>query len=244
MHKINQTKGSTLNFIYGFHTVTTTIKFQPERCKKLYIARKEDSAFIKKLAQQFGIPAETVERDFLEKKFRVSSDAQGLVLECAPFLYADVDELIDQAKALVILDSWQDAVNLGRAARAGLCFGMDGLVICKDRSVQVNALAEKAAVGALARIPVARVVNLSALQTKLKKAGFFIYGADEEGEIALKDCDFANKSALVIGQEGAGLRALTKKSCDVLVRIPMAVSDICLNAADAALLMMYESHNK
>jgi 23S rRNA (guanosine2251-2'-O)-methyltransferase len=239
MKKMSQ-KAHANNFIYGFHTVAATIKFQPERCKKLYIARKDDSSWLKKLGDEYGVSSELVERDLLQKKFNIGSDAQGVVLECSPFLYTDDEELINGATTIVVLDSWQDAVNLGRAARAALCFGIDGIVICKDRSAQINALAEKSAVGALARIPVARVVNLSLLFKKLKSSGFFIYGADEKGDISIKDCDFAKKSALVIGQEGAGLRMLVKKSCDMLVSIPMAQSDICLNAADAALLMMYE----
>jgi 23S rRNA (guanosine2251-2'-O)-methyltransferase len=141
---------------------------------------------------------------------------------------------------ILVLDSWQDAANLGRAARAALSFAAGLIIIGKDRSVQVSAAAEKSAVGALAQIPVARVTNLSAAIQKIKDAGFFVYGADERGSVDIKQCDFARKAAIVIGQEGEGLRELTKKNCDVLVSIPMAKADICLNAADTALVFLYE----
>lgn len=229
------------NFVYGLHTVMAVLRFQPERAKKLLIARKSDHEQLVKLAEKNGVLYEFVERTFLEKKFAVGSDAQGLVLQCSPFAYCHLEDLIEgHAQKILVLDSWQDAANIGRAARAALCFGADGIVICKDRSAQVNSAAEKSAVGALAQIPVARVVNLAAALTKLKEAGFFVYGADERGRTPIKDCDFAASVVIVVGQEGEGLRELTKKHCDMLVNIPMANTEICLNAADTALLILYE----
>lgn len=233
-------KNSPPNIVYGLHTVMATIQFQPERCKKLLIARQAESKELLGLARQMGVDVESVDRDYLERVFNVGKDGQGVVLLCSPFPYVSLESLIDGGKKILILDSWQDAANIGRAARAALCFGADGMVICKDRSAPINAASEKSAVGALARVPVARVVNLASAIKKIKEAGFFVYGADEGGEVELKQCDFAHKVALAIGQEGEGLRSLTKKSCDVMLRIPMANSDICLNAADTALIMLYE----
>jgi 23S rRNA (guanosine2251-2'-O)-methyltransferase len=230
------------DFIYGFHTISAVLKYQPERGKKLFIARK-DSLALKELAIKAQVPCELVDRSWLAKKFNVGTEAQGVVLLCSPFSYMELDELIKtKPQKILLLDSLQDSVNLGRSARAALCFGADAMIICKDRSAQINASAEKSAVGALARIPVIRVVNLAVAIKKIKEAGFFVYGADENGEIPIKRCDFANKSALVIGQEGEGLRCLIKKTCDVLIRIPMANTSICLNAADTALLILYELH--
>lgn len=232
------------NFVYGFHAVIAVLRYQPERCKKLLIARKNDVDELFALCKDNGIPYEIIDRTALEKRFDVGSDAQGIVLICSTFSYAALEDLLHPAaKKILVLDSWQDSVNLGRAARAALCFGADGMIICKDRSAEINAAAEKSAVGALCRIPVARVVNLAAAIQKIKEAGFFVYGADERGDVPLNTCDFANKAALVIGQEGEGLRSLTKKNCDLIVSIPMSSGEICLNAADTALLMLYQLSN-
>lgn len=229
------------DFIYGFHAVDQLLRYGAHRARKLFIARSKDHQGIEEKALAQGISCEYVERDYLEKRFRVGSEAQGLVLICAPFAYTPLDDLLlDPAHKLVILDTWQDSANIGRAARAALCFGASGLVICTDRAAQITSAAEKSAVGALARLPVARVGNLAAALKKIKEHGFFVYGADERGEYNIRDCDFASKVAVVIGQEGAGLRELTKKNCDVLVNIPMTQSDICLNAADTALIFLYE----
>lgn len=233
------------HIIYGFHAVEAVLRFSPHRAKKLFLARKQEAAYLEKLAFNSQVVCEYLERDALEKRFAVGSDAQGVVLIAAPFLYTPLEELLTkESKRLLILDTWQDAVNIGRAARAALCFGASGLVICTDRSAEVTAVAEKAAVGALARLPVSRVKNLASAMDKIKKSGFFIYGADERGPSGIASVDFASKVAVAIGQEGSGLRELTKKNCDVLVNIPMAVSDICLNAADTALIFLYELYGR
>ena len=228
------------DFIYGFHAIDQLLRYDAHRARKLFIARK-DHQEIEQRARSLGVSCEYVERDFLERRFRVGSEAQGLVLMCAPFSYTPLEDLlVNPAHKLVILDTWQDSANIGRAARAALCFGASGLIICTDRSAQITSAAEKSAAGALARLPVAPVGNLAGALKKIKEQGFFVYGADERGEISISRCDFASKVAIVIGQEGAGLRELTKKTCDVLVNIPMTNSDICLNAADTALIFLYE----
>lgn len=228
-------------FVYGRHTVMAVLRHQPERAKKLLIARASRADEIKNLARSVGVICEEIDRQKLETHFSVGSDAQGLVLLCEPFAYVDLDRIdLSSLKRILVLDSWQDAVNLGRAARGALCFGADLMVICKDRSAQITAAAEKSAVGALSEITVTRVVNLAQAIAKIKDAGFFVYGADERAKITVQACDFATKVALVIGQEGEGLRDLTKKNCDLLLSVPMASKEICLNAADTALILLYE----
>lgn len=238
--KYKKNSGGVDSFIYGMHTVMATMKHQPKRCKKLYLARK-DSAELIKLANKLGIEHEVIDRQLLHKKFAIESDSQGVVLLCSPFPYVESKSFLEhKVSRLLLLDTLQDNVNIGKIARSALCFGAHGIVICKDRSAQINAQAEKAAVGALAQIPVAKVTNLASFIVKLKELDFFVYGADMRGKSSLQQTDFAQKSALVIGQEGSGLRELTKKNCDMLIKIPMANEDICLNAADSALLMLYE----
>lgn len=226
-------------FVYGMHTVMAVLTYQPYRAKKLFITRKQDSDALISLAIQNHIDFEQVERNELEHRFLVSSDAQGVVLVCAGFDYVSLESILAKnPHKILLLDSWQDSVNVGRAARASLAFGADAIIMCKDRSVAINAHAEKAAVGALSQIPVSRVTNLSSAIDILKKHNFFIYGAAQEGDILLHKCDFANKTAIVVGQEGNGLRSLTKKQCDVLVSIQS--QNICLNAADSAMIFLYQ----
>lgn len=233
--------GSNHYFVYGLHTVMAILRYQPQRAKKLFLARIKSADEVKGLAEASGITVEYCERMDLEKRFSVSSDAQGVLLVCHPLHLLSLDELLHKKPTiLLLLDSLQDNINLGRIARSALALGAGGIVLTKDRSAQVNAAAEKAAVGAFAKMPVAQVTNLAMAITALKENDFFIYGADERGEVDLNKAQFAKKSAIVIGQEGEGLRELTKKKCDLLIKIPMQAPDICLNAADAALLFLYQ----
>lgn len=226
--------------VYGLHTVLGVLKNQSFRAKKLFIARK-DMKEVVDLAVMQKIHYELVDRQYIEKKFNLSSDAQGLAMICSPYSYLTTDEILfKKPKLLILLDELQDSINLGRIARLALSFGADALVICKNNSAKVSPMAEKASVGALSIIPVVEVNNLSSFIEKLKILNFFIYGADEHGSIEVNNVDFAEKIAVIIGQEGEGLRSLTKKNCDLLVKIPMKNSNICLNAADAALVFLYQ----
>ncbi|MCA9508437.1 MAG: RNA methyltransferase [Myxococcales bacterium] len=230
-----------INFIYGVHAVSAVLKYSPHRAYKLILARKKNEDELLTLARVANVSCDFIDRNALENRYRVGSDAQGVVLECAPFSYTPLEEIIERSESkIMVLDSWQDAANLGRAARAALLFGASGLIIATDRCAQITNAAEKSAVGALARLPVARVANLASALKKIAQSGFFIYGADQSGSVSLRDCDFAQKIAIVVGQEGEGIRPLIMKQCDMIVNIPMKSDDICLNAGDTALLFLYE----
>jgi 23S rRNA (guanosine2251-2'-O)-methyltransferase len=129
---------------------------------------------------------------------------------------------------------------LGRAARSAFAFGADLLVIPKDRSAEVTAIAEKTAVGCLARIPVARVTNLNRALDDLKQAGLWVLGTSDKASKAAWKVDMKGPTALVIGNEEKGLRKGVAESCDELVQIPMQSPDMSLNAADALTVLLYE----
>jgi 23S rRNA (guanosine2251-2'-O)-methyltransferase len=76
------------------------------------------------------------------------------------------------------------------------------------------------AVGGAELVPIFRVTNLARSLEILKGVGFWIYGLDERGDATLAQTEFDEKTVLVIGAEGEGLRHRTKQLCDALVRIP------------------------
>ena len=78
----------------------------------------------------------------------------------------------------------------------------------------------KAASGALEVVPLVRAVNLARTLDQLKEAGFWLYGLDERGDVAIGDLDLAGRVCIVLGAEGEGLRRLTSEKCDRLVTIP------------------------
>jgi 23S rRNA (guanosine2251-2'-O)-methyltransferase len=241
----NKPKNPPAYFLYGTHAVKAVLRYQPYRAKKLLIARTKEAGELISLGERNQVAVEQLERGVLEHRFGLGADAQGVILQASPFPFVTMNDFLAQSPKLVlVLDNWQDSVNIGRAARAALAFGADGIIVGKDRCAGVTNHAEKAAVGALAQVPVVQVTNISDAITRLKDEHFFAYGADADGTTSLVNCDFAAKVAVVIGQEGEGLRDLTKKRCDMVLSIPMANPDICLNAADTALVFLFHLANQ
>ncbi|WP_037291622.1 23S rRNA (guanosine(2251)-2'-O)-methyltransferase RlmB [Saccharibacillus sacchari] len=172
---------------------------------------------------------------------------QGVVAQAAPYVYAEVEDLLAAAAAkdedpfLIILDEIEDPHNLGSILRTADCTGVHGVIIPKRRSAQVNATVSKTSAGAAEYVPVARVTNLAQTMEKLKEAGVWIAGTDVRAEGEIYDTDvFKGPLALVIGNEGEGMGRLVREKCDVLIKLPMQGRINSLNASVAAGVVMYE----
>jgi 23S rRNA (guanosine2251-2'-O)-methyltransferase len=166
---------------------------------------------------------------------------QGLALKVRPYDYAAPEELLDRARAagapalIVALDGVTDPRNLGAVARSAAAFGGHGVLVPARRSAKVTAGAWKASAGALARVPVAQVPNLTRALAAYQHAGLFVVGLDAGGAATVGDLAVADAPlVLVVGSEGRGLSRLVAERCDVLARIPMAADTESLNAGVAA----------
>jgi len=172
---------------------------------------------------------------------------QGLALRVRPYDYAHPDDLLARAAdagqlpLIVALDGVTDPRNLGAVARSAGAFGAHGVVVPSRRGAGVTAGAWKASAGALARIPVARAANLARTLASYQDAGVFVAGLDASGDTPIRDLELATAPlVLVIGSEGRGLSRIVARSCDVLVRIPIAARTESLNAGVAAGIALYE----
>jgi len=169
-----------------------------------------------------------------------TSHHQGAVLMVEPFQYAELEDLPDHATLVVLLDSIQDPHNLGAIIRSAACAGAAMVVIPRDRSCRVTPVVEKSSAGAVETIPVACVTNLAHAIDRLKEKGFWVYGADADAGTTLYDVRFAEKTAIVIGSEGEGIRPLVRKRCDILLSIPRAGGVSSLNASVAAGVILFD----
>ena len=172
---------------------------------------------------------------------------QGLALRVRPYDYAHPDDLLARAAdagqlpLIVALDGVTDPRNLGAVARSAGAFGAHGVVVPARRGAGVTAGAWKASAGALARVPVARAANLARTLASYQDAGLFVAGLDAAGDTPVRDLELATAPlVLVIGSEGRGLSRIVARSCDVLVRIPIAARTDSLNAGVAAGIVLYE----
>lgn len=169
---------------------------------------------------------------------------QGLLLVVPEYRYADLDDVRDSS-LLIALDGVTDTRNLGAIARSGAAFGAGGIIVPSRRSVTVTAAAWKASAGALTRVPVAEVTNLTRALTDLKKSGFTTVALDADGGTAIGEVPahvWTDPVVVVVGSEGAGVSRLVGETCDWRVMIPMTPGQESLNAAVAAAIVLQRIH--
>ncbi len=158
--------------------------------------------------------------------------------------YAELGEVLDGARLLVVLDGVEDPHNLGAIIRTAHAAGANAIIVGERRSAPLTETVERAAAGALAYLRVARVTNISQALDRLKEHGFWIYGFDERGSEAYSSVPYASPSVFVFGGEGKGIHQGVQKHCDVLVRIPMAGAVSSLNVSVACGVVLFDWRNR
>jgi 23S rRNA (guanosine2251-2'-O)-methyltransferase len=237
------------DLVYGIHAVAEALSAgEPLRVIHVAMDRKKDVPLRKLLAQaeERKIPLRFERRAFFE---RVPFKAhQGVVAVAPPFPYVSLHDILHRARTggrprlVVVLDHLTDPHNVGAIVRTAEAAGAAGVVLPARRSAGINATVRKAAAGAAAHLPIARVANIADAIRVMKKDGMWVAGAD----MGPKAVDFAaadlNRDlGLVIGGEGGGLTELVKRECDYLVRLPMRGHVASLNASVAAAILIYEA---
>jgi len=216
-----------------------------EKILVLYGTRGESLRQIRALAKQRGVPfSEVSKQRFLE----LAPDAknQGVLAIVSSTRYVEVDDILDSAEAkgaspfVLILDEIEDPHNLGALIRTAECAGVHGVIVPKHHSASISQTVAKASAGASLHVPLARVTNVAQLIEELKQKGFWIVGADMSGAKRYDEVEYTGPIAVVVGNEGKGIRRLVKEKCDFLVRIPMYGKIGSLNASVAGALILYE----
>jgi 23S rRNA (guanosine2251-2'-O)-methyltransferase len=171
-----------------------------------------------------------------------SGDHQGVVAEVDPYPYGDAGALLRREDALIVaLDQVQDPRNLGAVCRSAEVAGAAGVVVPERRAAAVTAAACKASAGAVEHLEVAHVRNLADWLGEAKEAGFWIWGADAEGQAAPWGVDLTGPTVLVMGGEGKGLRPRVATACDGLVALPQRGRIDSLNVSAAAAALLFEA---
>lgn len=241
-------KATTEEFVAGRNAVVELLR-SGVPVAGLYIAdgvqRDERMKEIFTLASQTALRFAEVTRKELDE---LTSGAvhQGVAARVDPFEYAELDDLLEVAAQrgepplIVVLDTVTDPRNLGAVIRSASGFGAHGVVIAERRSAQMTAAAWKTSAGAAARVPVARVTNLTRAIKDLKDAGLMAIGLAADGDVSLPDLTLSDGPlVVVVGSEGDGLSRLVAETCDQLVSIPIASDLESLNAGVAAGIALY-----
>lgn len=211
--------------------------------KKAILQNNFNELDILSLLKKENIPIkymEKVKMDALAK-----NNHQGVILEIGDYNYCNIDDIIENKEncKIIILDHLEDPHNLGAIVRTVEASGVDGIILPVNRSVSVNETVMKTSVGTLYDVKICQVTNLNNTIKYLKKKGFWIYGADMDGE-SYTNIKFAPKSCLIIGNEGNGIARIVRESSDYIVSIPMYGKVNSLNASVAAGILIYEMVKK
>lgn len=196
------------------------------------------------LARKKGVPVERVPRAFFEKHFP-GENHQGVVGFIQPYTYASVEEILALAQKrqeppfVVVLDQIEDPHNLGAIMRSAEGAGAHGVIIGKRNAVGLTYGVAKSSAGAVEHLPCARVTNLAETIKMLQEKGLWVTAADMGGPHYAQG-DYRGPTALVIGNEGKGIRPLVRKQCDFVASIPLKGKITSLNASVAAGILLYE----
>ncbi|MEO0956816.1 MAG: RNA methyltransferase, partial [Pseudomonadota bacterium] len=187
--------------------------------------------------------ADEIDQKQLSRMLPDSAVHQGVAVKVKPLAPIDLDALIEQRPAgVVVLDQLSDPHNLGAVIRSAAAFGIKAFIAQTRHTPPVNGPAAKAAVGAAERVTECRVVNIARALDALADAGFDVIGLDGGGDYrSIDDCVAGQGPvALVMGAEGAGLRPAVAKACTELAKIPMMAGMESLNLSNAAAISFYE----
>lgn len=236
------------DYIYGKNSIEEAIKAAPERINKIFVS--ENNKFDKKInliinfCKENKIKFQFVPKEKIDSLLPEKSH-QGIAASISPIKYRELDEFLDSVKKtnalVVMLDSVEDVHNLGAIIRTAVCAGADGIIIPDKRSVSVTSVVEKISAGAVNKIPIIRVSNLSNSILKLKKNGFWIVGAEGNSDTNYFDVDYKMNCAIVLGGENQGISNIVRKNCDYMVKIPIIGEFNSLNVSNAAAIIIYEA---
>lgn len=236
--------------IFGFHAVTARLRHEASSVEEIYVdTARHDQRMKDLLKAAAAVKVRIIQADDTRLSNMVGTRRhQGVVAKAGEVSLArNLDELLDAVDGpplLLVLDGITDPHNLGACLRVADGAGAHAVIAPKDRAVGLNATAAKVASGAADSVAYITVTNLARTLRELKDRGIWLIGTTEDAEQGLYQADFSGPTALVMGNEGEGMRRLTRESCDFLVHIPMFGAVESLNVSVASGVCLFEARRQ
>jgi len=233
--------------LFGFHAVTVRLKTAPKSVIEIHVdtSRRDQRmrGFVER-AKEAG--AKIVDSDD-DRLIRLAGTPrhQGVVARVEALAVShSLDDTLDGVEGdplLLVLDGITDPHNLGACLRVADGAGAHAVIAPKDHAAGINATVAKVASGAAETVPYFMVTNLARTLNELKERNIRVIGTSDDAQQSLYDIDLRGPLALVLGAEGSGMRQLTAKTCDLLVRLPMRGAVESLNVSVASGICLYEA---
>lgn len=240
------------HLLFGFHAVGVRLKTHPKTVVEVLIDPERRDArmrtFVARLKAE-NIPTVESDAQTMDRLVGGQLRHQGLVARVQPLPRShSIDDTLDALEAdgrrnhlILVLDGVTDPHNLGACLRVADGTGVVAVIAPTDHAVGINATVTKVASGAAETVPYFMVTNLARTLNELKERGIRVVGLSDAAEPSLYDTELAGPVAMVLGAEGKGLRSLTERTCDALVRIPMLGAVESLNVSVATGVCLYEA---
>ena len=237
------------DIVYGKNAVEGLLQSdRAKRINKIFVfsGAKKDVKIseIIKLANEYRIPLQFVPKENLSAI--TTQVHQGVIAMNSPIEYAELEDVLEKIKGkeenslMIMLDGVQDPHNLGAIIRTAKCAGADAVIIPKRNTSLVTSTVEKTSAGAASLIPIVQVSNLNNAIETLKDNGFWVYGAEADGEINYTQAKYNSNTLFVMGGENQGVSKLTREKCDVMIKINMKGDFNSLNVSNAESILMFE----
>lgn len=237
------------HLIFGIRPVIEAIK-AGKTLEKLFIQKEINGPLIgelRKLIKENNITFSHVPIQKLNKLTSNDSNHQGVVATTTPIETHDIEDLVanlieaKKTPLLLLLDNITDVRNFGAICRTAECAGVDAIVIPNRGSAPINGDALKTSAGALHRIPVCKVDNLTDTVFLLQEQEIQIIGCTEKTDTTIYDPNYSTPTAIIMGSESRGISNQLLRLCDHKAKIPMAGDISSLNVSVAAGIILYEA---
>lgn len=233
--------------VYGRRAAEEYLRHNPQDIVRLTLCasnqKSVNDSFVAQARQQ-DIDVEFLDPDRFYKKTHQEKNTQGVFLLVRQKELSE-DVLYDHATSgkekdiVVVLDHIEDPGNLGSILRICGVYGVEMVIIPKDRSAAITPAVEKTSAGALAFVKTVEVVNLNNILKVFKENGYWVVGTSlMEDSQELKRFEFPKKTVLIIGNEHKGMGCLLTKNSDFLIKITTKGKLQSLNAAISAALFI------
>lgn len=228
--------------LYGLHTVEAAFANPDRKRLKLYASENAQ----RRLAERgvtIDVPVETAMPRVLDKMVTRDAVHQGMILEADPLPAYGADEL-EGARLVLALDQVTDPHNVGAILRSAVALDADAVVTTERHAPEEGPVLAKSASGALDMIKHVRVKNMARFVAEMKDRQFGCIALDSDGPASLEDTAFTDKTVLVLGSEGKGVRQGVREACGLTARLDMPGEIRSLNVSNAAVLSLYVARMK
>ena len=236
-----------MEVLFGLHPVTEAVRTRPADLHHvaLQTGTNPRMATLAELCRESRVHVVTASREQLSRMTRTETHG-GAVAFLKERKLLQIEDLLEsrtdgKQHLMLALDGVEDPHNLGALLRTADGAGVNGVLLPERRAAGITGTVAKAAAGATEHVRTAKVTNLVRTLEQLKRERVWIIGLDERGTQDYTDFDFCTDCCLVLGREGAGLHDLTRRTCDFLLRIPMAGAVPSLNVSVAGAVVLYEA---